>query len=365
MANGDVLTLTSALASGVRVRRIGSAAWAVNEPQQQGLRLTRLIRIDNAGRTTSVTLRMAAVNPSWMSHLYLVQGQRVKAITGVAGAGRVTFTFDAPPGVSHVGPEIWYRNEDADRFIRRMLRRSMHCSMDSIGNTSEGRSIRRLTIGRTDAKHVVVVAGREHADEPSGSFAVEAVAEHVLDQLHADALYRDCRFDLIPIVNPDGVASGQAYPRPGKSTVTNPNPSDPHYCGIASDDPTVKAWREYLFAQRPAAFVNYHAYWALSFPQVIFYNKDDGLVMVDHLIHDDMTANCRWYVQRQSAESRTMLYHCVKKYGTVVGMFELPWRGRLVKDVRTLGLRMFLSVMEAMRRRKKSDSPRKLQKSRN
>jgi len=347
----DTLKLSSALSPGVCVRQTGPAIWTVNEPQQDDLRLTRLVRIDNSGDKATVTLHVDCANPSWMSHLYLVQNGRVTIITGQPGAGCVTFTFDAPSGVSHVGPEVWYDNEEGDRFIRQTLGRSKRCAADVIGHTMEGRPIHRLVIGDPEAEHTVVVAAREHADEPSGSFAVEAVAEHLLDQIEAVPLYSNCRFDLFPIVNPDGVAHGETYPQPGKSTVTDPNPSDPHYCGMKSDDPTVKAWREYLFTQRPAAFINYHAYWALSFPQLIFYDKQDGMAMVDQLIDTDMTTDCRWYVMRQAAENRTMMHHCVKEFGTVVAMFELPWRGRSKEDVRVLGLRMFLSAMEALRRR--------------
>lgn len=351
-ADDDALALTSALSPGVRVRRIGPAAWSVNEPQQQDRRLTRLVRIVNPGRPTRITLRMACANPAWMSHLYLVQGRRVTAITGSAGAACANFSFEAPVGVSLIGPEVWYGNEDADRFLRRMLRRGGRGMVDDIGRSGEGRPIRRLAIGDVDAEHVVVVAGREHADEPSGSFAVEAVAEYLLEQMDDDPLYRRCRFDLLPIVNPDGVAHGEAYPQPGASTVATPNRSDPHYCGMASDDPTVVAWRQYLFAQRPAALVNYHAYWSLPFPQVIFYDRRDGMAMVDHLIHDDLAADCRWYVMRQADEKRTMMRPCVERFGTVVALFELPWRGRSVREVRALGVRMFLATMAALRQRK-------------
>ncbi len=345
------LRLASALSRDLRVRRTGPAAWTVSDPHAHDQRVTRLVRIDNPGPATRITVRLRCANPAWISHLYLVQGQRITAITGTAGVGCVTFSLDAPAGVSHIGPEVWYSNEDADRFLRRMQRRSNRCRVDDIGHTAAGRPIRRLVIGDMAAKHVVVVAAREHADEPSGSFAVEAVAEHLLTHLDDDPCCRRCRFDLLPIVNPDGVARGEAYPQPGPSTVANPNRSDPHYCGMTSDDPTVTAWREYLFAQRPAALANYHAYWSLSFPQVIFYDKRDGLALVDHLIHDDLTTDCRWYVMRQAAEQRTMLRPCVERFGTVVALFELPWRGRSVPEVRALGVRMFEATLAALRQR--------------
>lgn len=346
------LKLSSALSRGVRVRQVAETTWSVNEPQQKNLRLTRQVRIQNAGKPTPITLRMTAANPSWMSHVYLVQGRHVQIIRGQAEAGRVSFTITAPRGESLVGPEIWYSNEDGDRFFERMLRHPGRCQVDVIGHTLQGRPIRRLIMGNLEAKKVVVVAGREHADEPSGSFAVEAVAEHLLEQGREHPLCRSCRFDLIPIVNPDGVAHGEAYPQPGASTSGQPNPSDPHYCGMTSNDPTVRAWRDYLFAQKPAAIVNYHAYWALSFPQVIFYDKADGMAMVNHLIHDDLSDDCRWYVMRQAAEARTMLQPCVEQFGSVVAMFELPWRGRSVAQVKALGVNMFLAATQALQQRK-------------
>ena len=35
-------------------------------------------------------------------------------------------------------------------------------------------------------------------------------------------------------------------------------------------------------------------------------------------------------------------------FGTVLGVFEIPWTGRTVDDVRQLGLQAFLSVMHAL-----------------
>lgn len=360
MKSKNNLTLTSALSPHLRVRRIGPATWTVNEPRRNNHHVTRLIRIDNPGKKTAVTLRMTCANPAWVSHVYVMKGRTAKPVAGTPGDGCVRFTFDAPPGVSHVGPEVWHTNEDGDRFINRMCR-SQRFTADAIGHTLEGRPIRRLTLGDPKAKHVVVIAGREHATEPSGSFAVEAVAEYLLDHHDDDPLYRDCRFDLIPIVNPDGVARGEAYPQAGKGKggLGQFNPSDPHYCGMVSDDPTVKAWRDYLFAQRPDVFANYHAYWAFNFPQVIFYDKRDGMAMLEHLIDTDMSHACSWYVKRQAAEQRTMMHHCVKKFGTVVSVFELPWRGNTIQDIQTVGVRMFLSTMEALRARNNGNAKRK------
>jgi hypothetical protein len=287
-----------------------------------------------------------------MDFAYLRTRGGWKPFAGKPSIGRQRYEFSAPHGMSLFAPAPWYSNEDAARFAQRTVRRSRRCAIMGIGRTLEGRQIEALAIRPEHplrATRKVVVIAREHGTETAGSFAAEAVVQGILSPSAPAIWRRDYEFHVFLSVNPDGVAHGRAYPQDGPKEL-----SDLHYFGMSSQDPTCRALREYLFRVRPVCLVNYHSYTGFPIPANIFYDKADGMAMMDALIHTDMSRDPSWYVKRQVAENKTMLYHCVRNFGTVLALFELPWRGRTLAKVRQLGLDMFRCVMhaEAVKRRR-------------
>ena len=75
-----------------------------------------------------------------------------------------------------------------------------------VGHSVEGRSLVCRTIG--DGEYVVLMLASIHGNEAAGTPLLNFLAEHVIE--NADLL-TGVTLVLLPVVNPDGVESGQRY----------------------------------------------------------------------------------------------------------------------------------------------------------
>ena len=305
------------------------------------------LRIENAGRPARIRVRLRWAQFAWMScrrHGYLKQGRRYSVITGRITPTETHYEFVAPAGTSWFGAFPWYTNEDADRFMKRMVRKSPACRVRSLGQSGEGRDIKCLTIESGSSRKTrpnVVVIGRMHATEPSGSFAVDGTGRFLLSDKAPRAWLRDYAFHLIPVVNPDGTANGLKLTRPGSALKY-----DMVKGGTTSDDPTIRALRDELHALRPACLVSHHCY-LMSFPFLGFFETRAGLDMTEALVgHDAKTTAC-WLLRKTGGEPRFLRYDCYKRFGTTAIFTELPWQGRLPREIESMGAQVFQALMHA------------------
>jgi hypothetical protein len=146
----------------------------------------------------------------------------------------------------------------------------------------------------------------------------------------------------VPVANPDGVANGTKLPQSGPLEL-----SDLHYAGMTGQDPTCAAMREETLRLRPACYLNYHSY-LFPAPQILFYGREEGMIMLDGLIGTDPKTADAWYAMRQVPGGNSTLCHCYQTFGTIVGLVELPWAGRQPQEIRKLGIRSFRSAMAAL-----------------
>lgn len=338
-----------------QVKRLRPGTWRVvqrhtgfHEHNQVGTWL----RIDNPGVSQKIDLEIVWAEfefeaIQYRRFGYLKHGRRYRIVQGEITPRSTRFRFEAPPGESWFGWAPWYDNDDAERLLRRICRRIPSAEAITIGKTLEGRPIRILQLKKRHSgkrpRPVVLLVAREHGTETAGSFAIEEVARHLMAAAPGQRLLRRFDFHLLPVANPDGVAHGRKLPQEGPTEL-----SDLPYAGLRSQDPTCAAVRNYILSVKPAAFVNYHGYLS-AVPAIIFYDRDQGMAMLDRLLvrKSDREAP-RWYVRWQCRENRTMLHRCVRDFGTILGLFELPWAGQTMGQVRKLGLRMFQSVMDVV-----------------
>lgn len=86
-----------------------------------------------------------------------------------------------------------------------------NCLSHDIGTTAEGRDITLLEIGKTQAsaKNIWIIA-RQHPGETMAQWFVEGLLERLCDESHpiARALLQQCRFYIVPNMNPDGSIHG-------------------------------------------------------------------------------------------------------------------------------------------------------------
>ena len=215
----------------------------------------------------------------------------------------------------------------------------------SIGRTAEGRDIPCLTVERPGGrkpKANVVVIGRMHPNESSGGYAVEASARFALSQDAPAGWLRDYAFHFIPTANPDGAANGT------KLTQTGPVIEyDMVQGGMTSDDPTIRSLREELLGLRPAVMISHHAY-LMSSPFLGTFEKQVGLDALDALVPREPAPAVPWlWRQTGGPEARTLRYALYERFNTTSVITELPWAGRLPKDIEQLGVDVFRATMHA------------------
>ncbi|MHC4872924.1 MAG: M14 family zinc carboxypeptidase [Planctomycetota bacterium] len=307
------------------------------------------IEIENSNKTQ----KEITIDLSWLeySHIeykkcaYIKHKNKWTVVRGEISPAKTSFTFKVPVGTSEFHALPWYTIEDSLKFIEKVTSGNSFASCKSIGKTKEERDINVLVLKKNPkAKKTFFINAREHATETAGSFSIEAIVDYLLKTKTGGKLLNDFVFEIMIISSPDAVAAGRPYPQKASLEV-----SDIHYKGFTSKDPTCKAIREYLFSLKPDCMVNYHGF-LMSIPEIIAYDKDDGLVMTEYLMDRKKENQAPTiYLKYQAAEKpyRTMLYYCVKNFGTTLGLFEVPWGGFPFESVKQTGLAMFLSLVKA------------------
>jgi len=338
----------------VTIRRRGRNEWYVKQryygDEHDNNQNPTWVRIENPGRATKIVVHLTWAQFRHMQHRtigYQQIGGKYRIVRGRTEPTKTVFEVEIPRGQSFFGAFPWYSNEDVDRFMRRMGRRP-NGRVRSIGKTGKGRDIQCLTIDTDSgkrAKRNVVVMGRMHATEPSGSFAVEGTARFLLGKKAPAKWLKECAFHLIPVVNPDGTADGLKLTRMGPV-----EEYDMVRGGTGSNDPTIKALRDELNALRPACLISHHSYLPSS-PFLGVFEKSVGLNMLDELIKDWREGDDTWLIRVTSAEPKFLRYHCYKEFGTTAVFTEMPWQGRLPKDIEKLGADIFRAMMMAHEKR--------------
>ncbi|WP_163325795.1 M14 family metallopeptidase [Draconibacterium mangrovi] len=90
-----------------------------------------------------------------------------------------------------------------------VLAEKSHVSLDALGKSKEGRSIKYLQIGNPESKKMLMVLSRQHPPEVTGWLAMKAFTEELCATNALSKKFRDeyCIY-VVPCVNPDGVDNG-------------------------------------------------------------------------------------------------------------------------------------------------------------
>ena len=359
------IELTDVVGGTVTIKRTGPTSWKVTQRnygrEHDNNQSPTWLRVENAGPATEVRVRLEWATSLWSGLRkigYTRRGRTYGTVVGETKPTETVFTFTVPSGESWFGAHPWYSNEDTERFLRRMLRRGDACEVRSIGKTGEGREIPCLTVDaapRRKGRPNVVVIGRTHATEPSGSFAVEGAAEHILSDDCPKARRNRYVFHFLPVANPDGTAHGLKLTRPGPVLEY-----DMVQGGRDSKDATIVALREELDRLRPACLISHHCY-LQNVTFLGFFEQQVGADMWNALVKGRRDESPSWWLRYTGPEDRFLRHICYEKYGTTAVFTELPWQGRLPDDIRKLGAETLRALLLA--HENKAASPRRRKKS--
>jgi cytosolic carboxypeptidase protein 6 len=89
------------------------------------------------------------------------------------------------------------------------LKQKRKLSIEEIGKSTEGRSLKMIRIGNSESKKMMLVISRQHPPEVTGYFAMQAFVEKIADKSKLSKNFRkDWTVYVVPLMNPDGVDAG-------------------------------------------------------------------------------------------------------------------------------------------------------------
>lgn len=359
-ASNRKVSLTDAIPGSVAISSLKPLVWSVRQRILRGLAQDNAqnpawLRIDNPGARVGVDVRLSWADPKWPHYRrygYQKIGGRYTVLRGEAAAAHTRYLFEIPHGVSWFGAFPWYSNEDAGRFLAVASGHPL-CQVRCLGQTAQGRDLRCLTIAparRGRRKPNIAVLARTHANESSGSFAVEGIADYLLHASAAREILRKYTVHLFPNVNPDGIAAGIKLTRIAPDQYQEFNMA---VSGMSSPDLTMLALREEIRALRPACLLDYHSYLS-NIPMLGFLDKRVGARLYEAVFDAGDPEGCRYYVVlwREMYPGTSIVDYCQKRFNSTIVLPELPWNfGRLPAEIRTAGLKIFLGAVHAHAKR--------------
>ena len=190
------------------------------------------------------------------------------AALGETADGEVRLHVETGPVQVRILAQRPVRLEDVE-FWEASLRQRIAIDDEVIGASVWGRPLRMLAFGNPDAKRVLLVLGRQHPPETTGSRALMAFIDALaVATPEATAFRASTRILVVPLMNPDGVVEGHWR--------TNANGIDINRDWREFRQPETRAVREMLIREirgqkRSLAFaLDFHSTW-----KDIFYTVTD------------------------------------------------------------------------------------------
>ena len=345
------ITVTDTVPGSVSIRKSGRSEWLLEQNRFEEVddhnQNATWIEVHNCGKAVKLRVHLKWAVFEHMHNRrcgYQQQGGRYSVVRGEITPETTIYDITVPTGTSYFGATPWYDLDDAQRFFARMKRKRKLTHIRSIGKTADGREITCLTIASaegTKAKRNVVMMARVHANETAGSWALEATADYLLSGEAPARLLETYAFHIFPAINPDGIARGIKFTRPGPREQYNLE-----FAGMTSDDPTIRAVREEILSLKPDALIDHHSY--LVPPLMLFmFDRKLGLKLLTELTRDDAPSHQWAFVVRTSPSDQIRQY-CHDNFGTRVVVTELPWAGRLPTDIEAAGVKIFKAVQDVV-----------------
>lgn len=271
-------------------------------------------------------------------YLYVQEpGKPWRRVDGSVDDWTCTVSFTAVPGETRIGLSPWYPFEDYRTYMG-SLPRHPHLAKAVAGKSDGGREIWELTITDPSVpageKRRIFWHAREHAYECFSSFAMEGLVAFLLSEEAAE-IRRRYAITLHPMTNVDGVARGYEY----RWSYDFPKPR-----GTATAAVTWGA----IDRLRPDLVITWHNWIAPRDGDVVFYTDDEAGTptrrawdlftqrfpsprAVGHRWLDE-TNPIRYNWAGRSLSEDNVHQYAMKRYGSRVWGWEMPWWGRDAGD---------------------------------
>ncbi len=308
----------------------------------QKVKITLHIDLSDDGKRTDFDNKPEAGMPYRDFIFVQSPGDPWQQVNGSTEAWVATISFEATPGETKVGLSPWYTYGDYLKFIN-TLPQHPHLDKKMIGQSDGNREHWELTITnhdiRDENKQTIFWHSREHGYETFSSFAMEGLIEYLLSDDAAEFRKRYI-FILHPMTNVDGVANGFEY-RKGYDF--------PDTRGTA----TARLIFETMDRLQPEYAVTWHNWGAPRDRNVVFYTDGENgqpsprawlrfmqlfpsLRAAGHRWRDESTP-LKYNWEGRSLSLNNVHQYAMKKYGTRVWGWEIPWWNLTIQDAHKAG----------------------------
>lgn len=183
--------------------------------------------------------------PKWRS------GEETRDLVAQVSDNGAKAVIALPPGKGVVSAQEVIAPGDAAADLARWSKAS-GARVFTIGFSHDGRAISAIRLGRADAPRLIVLLGRQHPPEVTGTIAMRAFVDALAAR--ADTL-GDVQVMVVPMLNPDGTARGHWRANRGAVDLNRD-------WGLFTQPETraVKAWLDALpSGVRPVLMVDFHS----------------------------------------------------------------------------------------------------------
>lgn len=137
----------------------------------------------------------------------LKQGETVTELGAVVAQDGQSARFDLPAGEGTVSAQPIVDAAHYDAFVGRLVR-DFGGERLRLGFSKDGRPIEAVRLGRSSAPRLLVILGRQHPPEVTGTYALEAFVEVLGARMASDPALAQVQILAVPLLNPDGVTHG-------------------------------------------------------------------------------------------------------------------------------------------------------------
>jgi hypothetical protein len=189
-------------------------------------------------------------------------------------AGKGILTLEVGPEPIWVAAQELVSGEELEAWSR-TLERLPFVTRSEIGRSIENRPLYKLEIGTLPAPvaHVVII-GRQHPPEVTGSLALMRFVEEIVGDSHLARSFRNrYRVLLVPLLNPDGVEHGHWRSNMGGVDLNRD-------WGIFAQ-PETRAVRDQIFALKEHSPIVLHLDFHSTYNDVFYTQPDEPMVGTD------------------------------------------------------------------------------------
>lgn len=205
-----------------------------------------------------------------------------------------------------------------------------------VGRTAEGRELWmiKLSTKQSPAKKKILLAARIHPYETAGSYCIEGIINHFLNQSSPFTFYNSpIEIFLIPMANPDGVFNGLCK----KTAISGIDLAKE----MNSSEPTWAALKEVIHAVRPHIYCELHNWMHKDSDGIYFLNWLQAKRFVRNMPRQEPFGK-RWRTTLRkkvfAIPHRGFKRYCKEEFGSICLSLEYPWFGRTVADMKKLGV---------------------------